>query len=100
MHMHNNHRCSFSKIGWVVVLIGAINWGLTGLGYFFGGNWNIVNLIFGRMMWLEALIYVAVGVAGAWMIVGCRCANCKEGCETCKTTAPAAPSGGASMQGM
>ena len=34
---------------WVLVIVGALNWGLVGLGGFLGGNWNLVNLIFGFM---------------------------------------------------
>ncbi len=84
--MHKEHKCSPSKIAWILVLIGALNWGLIGIGYFLSMNWNIVNLIFGRMMWLEALIYLLVGISAVWVIVGCRCRNCKEGCAVCSTT--------------
>jgi uncharacterized membrane protein YuzA (DUF378 family) len=95
MHMHKDHRCVPAKIGWILVLIGGINWGLIGLGYFFGGNWNIVNLIFGGMMWLEAIIYLLVGISAVGMIFGCRCRKCREGCARCGSDAPS----GAPMPG-
>lgn len=50
-------------IALVLVIIGAINWGLIGL---FG--LNLVNAIFGGAPTLEALIYILVGLAGLWTI--------------------------------
>jgi len=58
------------KIAWILVIIGAINWGLVGIGDFFGANWNVVNLILGGISWLEAIVYVLVGIAGVMMIFG------------------------------
>ncbi|MBP9771539.1 MAG: DUF378 domain-containing protein [Candidatus Pacebacteria bacterium] len=96
--MHKDHKCGPSKIAWILVLIGAINWGLIGLGYFFSANWNLVNLIFGRLMWLEAIVYLLVGIGGAIVIFGCRCHRCKEGCNSCHAgTASSAPMGGQQM---
>ncbi len=55
---------SFSRLNdwndivfWIVV-IGAINWGLTALGF------NLVNLIFGSVPMLEKLVYLLIGVSG------------------------------------
>ena len=47
----------------VLVIIGAINWGLIGL---FG--FNLVAAIFGFSAVLESIIYILVGLAGLWMI--------------------------------
>ena len=70
--------CLASKVLDVLVVIGALNWGLVGLGGFFGGNWNVVNLLFGSWAWLEWLVYVLVGVAGVMMLLGgCKCRKCK-----------------------
>ena len=69
--------CMPSTIGFYLVIIGAVNWGLVGLGDFFGGaNWNIVHLIFGSMSWLEAAVYVVVGIAGVMTLMGCKCKVC------------------------
>ncbi|MEK7606425.1 MAG: DUF378 domain-containing protein [Patescibacteria group bacterium] len=70
-------KCSHSRIAGTLVLIGAINWGLIGLGYFFGGNWNVVNLLLGNWMWLEAVVYILVGVAGVIRLFGCVCKDHK-----------------------
>ncbi|MCB9809547.1 DUF378 domain-containing protein [Candidatus Peribacteria bacterium] len=60
---------------WILVLVGALNWGLVGLGSFFGGNWNVVNLIFGSVPVLESIIYLLVGIAGVLMLTSCG--SCK-----------------------
>ena len=56
----------------VLMVVGGLNWGLVGLGNLFGGNWNVINLIFGGASWLESLIYILVGLAALWEIFGHR----------------------------
>ena len=51
------------KIALVLIIIGAINWGLIGLFRF-----NLVELIFGDMTVLARIIYTLVGIAGLWGI--------------------------------
>ncbi|MDE2021061.1 MAG: DUF378 domain-containing protein [Patescibacteria group bacterium] len=60
---------ALNMIAYVLVIIGGLNWGLEGLGMWLGGNWNVVNLIFGSMPWLEALVYVLVGLSAIWLLV-------------------------------
>ncbi len=50
----------------VLVIVGAINWGLVGLGSFVDANWNVVNLVLGGFPTVEALVYVLVGLAGVY----------------------------------
>ena len=52
-------------IALILVIVGAINWGLVGVG---GMDWNVVNLILGSVEWLESVIYILVGVSGLWLI--------------------------------
>jgi hypothetical protein len=69
-------------IAFVLLVIGGLNWGLIGLGQWFGGSdWNIVNLIFGSISWLEALIYVLVGLSALYLIFTHKksCKNCDKG---------------------
>lgn len=47
------------KIALVLVIIGAINWGLVGLFDF-----NLVDTLFGVGSMLSRIIYTAVGIAG------------------------------------
>lgn len=51
------------KIALVLVIIGALNWGLVGLF-----DVNLVSLIFGVDSLLSNIVYVLVGIAG---IVSC-----------------------------
>lgn len=51
------------KIALVLIIIGAVNWGLIGLLQF-----NLVELIFGDMTILARIIYSLVGISGLWGI--------------------------------
>jgi uncharacterized protein len=57
-------------IGWILVVVGALNWGLIGLGGFMGADWNVVNMILGAWPQVEWVVYVLVGLSGVWMLVG------------------------------
>ena len=50
-------------IAMILVIIGALNWGLVGL---FG--FNLVSAIFGAGTTLEQIVYILVGLAGIWAI--------------------------------
>ena len=47
----------------ILIIIGAINWGLIGIF-----NFNLVGAIFGDMTVLSRIIYGLVGVSGLWGI--------------------------------
>ncbi len=47
----------------ILVIVGAVNWGLVGLFKF-----NLVNALFGGIPVLESAVYVIVGLAGLWLI--------------------------------
>lgn len=55
-------------LGMVLIIVGALNWGLVGLGGFLGGNWNLVNMLLGAWPMVEWLVYVLVGLAGLWAL--------------------------------
>lgn len=58
-------------LAWWLVVVGAVNWGLVGLGYWLGGaNWNVVNMVLGTWPQLENLVYVVVGLSGLWLLWG------------------------------
>ncbi|MEK6954108.1 MAG: DUF378 domain-containing protein [Candidatus Micrarchaeota archaeon] len=52
-----------------LLIIGGLNWGLSGIGYFVKTNLNVVNLIFGSMPLLENIVYLLVGVAAIMAIM-------------------------------
>ena len=75
------HGCMPSKIAKILVIIGGINWGLIGIGMLLGkmGGYNVVNMIFGSMPTLEAIVYLLVGVAAVMKIFHCKCSKCTGG---------------------
>ena len=50
-------------IALVLIIIGAINWGLVGVF-----NFNLVDAIFGAMSVISRIIYILVGISGLWAI--------------------------------
>ncbi|MCI9016381.1 MAG: DUF378 domain-containing protein [Clostridia bacterium] len=54
---------AIDKIALILVIIGAINWGLIGIL-----NFNLVELIFGNMTIIARIVYALVGISGLWAI--------------------------------
>lgn len=54
----------------VLVVVGALNWGLVGVAHFVdaSANWNLVNAIAGSVPEVEFAIYLLVGLAGVYGI--------------------------------
>ena len=50
-------------IALVLIIIGAINWGLVGIF-----NFNLVDAIFDAMSIISRIIYILVGISGLWAI--------------------------------
>ena len=50
-------------IALIVMVIGALNWGLIGLFHF-----DLVAALFGNMSTFSRIVYALVGVAGIWGI--------------------------------
>lgn len=70
---------SLHKIAYLLVFVGALNWGLVGL---FG--FNLVNFLFGSMMSIEKLVYILVGLSALWEMKMhmYMCSECSEGMKT------------------
>jgi uncharacterized membrane protein YuzA (DUF378 family) len=47
---------------WIVV-VGAINWGLTAVGF------NVVNMLLGSVPMLEKIVYLVIGVCGVILAI-------------------------------
>ena len=73
--------CPGCKVASVLVVIGAINWGLFGL---FGID--LVAKALGEMTLGAKIVYGLIGVAGLLKAVSCfmKCPGCKGEGETCK----------------
>lgn len=50
-------------IALILVVIGAVNWGL--IGFF---NFDLVKMIFGEMTLISRIIYALVGVSGLYAL--------------------------------
>lgn len=86
--MNSNCKCEVcmvAKVAKVLLIVGGLNWGLVGVGMLTSHSWNLVNMIFGSMPTLEAVVYVLVGVSAVVKLFGCRCAKCKAACASCAT---------------
>lgn len=66
----------------VLVIVGALNWGLVGIGMLTGSPLNAVNILLGYEPYAEASVYVIVGIAALGTMWGCRCGKCMS-CSTC-----------------
>jgi uncharacterized protein len=76
--------CVLHKACAILVLVGALNWGLVGAFQI-----NLVNMIFGPVAMLERIIYILVGISALIMLGqkkccgmgGCSCSD--GGCQHC-----------------
>lgn len=65
--------CPIHKIAWVLVIVGALNWGLVGIF-----NFNLVSAIFGSWPMVVRIVYILVGLSGIAMLVTDMCKQCKQ----------------------
>jgi uncharacterized membrane protein YuzA (DUF378 family) len=57
----------FHMVTYSLAIVGALNWGLVGLGMLMGGaNWNLVHMLLGSMPMVENLVYVVVGASAVY----------------------------------
>jgi uncharacterized membrane protein YuzA (DUF378 family) len=61
---HAGHRTGFNALDWIaliLMIVGAINWGLVGAFSF-----DLVATLFGSGTTLSRIVYILVGLAGLW----------------------------------
>lgn len=71
MNTNMNGMNSWNWLDWlamILVIVGALNWGLVGVGGLLDSNLNLVNLIFGFSPAVENIVYLLVGLAGVYAI--------------------------------
>ncbi len=61
------------KVAFVLVIVGALNWGLVGVFKF-----NLVTFLLGTMPMAITAVYALVGLAAIYLIFAC-CKKCKDG---------------------
>ncbi|EKD94010.1 MAG: hypothetical protein ACD_28C00005G0002 [uncultured bacterium] len=64
--------CMLHKIAFLLVFVGAINWGLVGAFEF-----NLVDYLLGAWPIVMRVVYVLVGVSGLLMPFCGKCSACK-----------------------
>ncbi len=65
-------------VAFVLVIVGALNWGLVGIGGFTQQNWSVVNLLLGSWPAVEWLVYILVGLSGVVLVF-----THKRDCKMC-----------------
>ncbi len=70
-------------VAFILAMVGALNWGLVGIGGFMGSNLNVVNLILGSMPSIEWIVYVLVGLSAVYLVI-----THKKECRACASPAP------------
>jgi uncharacterized protein len=65
--------CVVHKIAWILVIVGALNWGLVGLFDF-----NVVMWLLGQWPMVERVVYVLVGIAAVVSLFVSNCGACKK----------------------
>lgn len=68
-------QCVAHKVAGVLVLVGALNWGLVG-----AFDWNLVEAILGSWPSVVRVVYVLVGLSAILMAVGMwsSCSACRS----------------------
>ena len=72
-------RCVICKLGGLLAVIGALNWGLVGLFQV-----DLVAKLLGEMTTASRVVYGLVGLGGIiTLLSACKCCPCTKGsCET------------------
>lgn len=68
--MHHTH-CGPHKLSFLLVVIGALNWGVVG---FF--SYNFIDAILGAGSVASRVVYALVGLAGLMMLIVGKCKFC------------------------
>lgn len=71
--MMMNHMCPVHKAAWVLVMVGALNWGLVAVGY------NLVDMLLGAGSMAARIVYGLVGLSAIAMLVHGKCKQCMAG---------------------
>ena len=69
-------------ISFILLVVGGLNWGLVGLGWWMGGaDWNVVHMFLGSWPMVEGLVYVLVGLSAVYLLFTHKkdCMMCKGG---------------------
>ena len=68
-------------VAFLLVIVGAINWGIVGIGGFANFDGNVVKMLLGSFPMVEWLVYILVGLSALWLLV-----SHKKDCRLCTGT--------------
>ncbi len=54
------------KLAWVLVIVGALNWGLVGIN----PGWNLVEILLGTWPMATKVVYILVGLSAVVSLLG------------------------------
>lgn len=57
---------ALGKIAWVLVIVGALNWGLVGINT----EWNVVSMLVGAWPIVLKIVYLLVGLSALVLLFG------------------------------
>jgi uncharacterized membrane protein YuzA (DUF378 family) len=84
-HHHSPLMKTVGSLSWLLGSLGALAWGLIGLGHSMGKNWNIweSDFIMNNAQWLIQPAQYIIGVAGllgliSWFMCLGHCHSCDE----------------------
>ncbi len=75
-------KSALGTVAFVLVIIGALNWGLIGLSSLIGAatQWNVVEMLVGRWPVVAAIVYLLVGLSAVYKLVKCgKCCDSSGG---------------------
>ena len=75
MHGKGIHMTAF-----FLAIIGALNYGLVGLGGLIGTNLDVLNLILGSWPTVELIVYLLIGLSALHLVI-----SHKKDCKKCST---------------
>ena len=61
---------ALTKTAFLLTIIGALNWGLVGIGGFANMNLNVVNQILSAWPMVEWVVYILVGLSAVVVLFG------------------------------
>lgn len=62
-------KSAVRSVARLLVFVGAINWGLVGIGAFAGSDLNVVSMVVGAWPVVESIVYVLVGLSGVYLVL-------------------------------
>ena len=68
-------------IGFILLVIGGLNWGLIGLGGFAGFNGDVLGMLLGSWPQVLWVVYILVGLSAIWLFFTHR-----KDCRTCSSS--------------